>query len=89
MSEAPEIRLRRLHIRSIRRGIKEMDVILSAYSEAHLAELDAVALDQYEALLSENDQDLYRWVSGQEAPPADHAAIVGDIRAHIAKSIDF
>ncbi|MFQ6550437.1 succinate dehydrogenase assembly factor 2 [Aestuariibius sp. 2305UL40-4] len=89
MSEAPEIRLRRLRMRSIRRGIKEMDVILSAYSEAHLAGLDAGALDRYEALLSENDQDLYRWVSGQEEAPADHAAIVGDIRAHIARSVDF
>ena len=41
------------------------------------------------ALLSENDQDLYRWVSGQEEPPAEHGAIVGDIRAHIARSVEF
>ena len=62
--ETPEHRLKRLRLRSWRRGIKEMDLILGAYSDARLAELDAGTLDRYEALLDENDQDLYKWVSG-------------------------
>ena len=69
MSETHENRLKRLQMRSMRRGIKEMDIILSRYADAHLAGMDAPALDLYETLLNENDQDLYQWVSGQAEAP--------------------
>ena len=66
-------------MRSMRRGIKEMDLILSAYAEANLAGMTADGLDLYDALLEENDQDLYQWVTGQAATPARFGALVGDI----------
>lgn len=78
--EAPELRLKRLAMRSWRRGTKEMDLILGPYADARLAVLPPEALDRYEALLSENDQDLYRWISGSASIPAQHRAVVGDIR---------
>ena len=78
--EAREARIKRLRMRSMRRGIKEMDLILVAYAEARLVAMDAPALDRYDALLSENDQDLYQWVSGQMTPPPAHAALIADIR---------
>ena len=57
-------------MRSMRRGIKEMDLILSAFASAELAQMDADTLDRYDALLNENDQDLYQWVTGQDPAPA-------------------
>lgn len=77
--EAPDTRLKRLRMRSMRRGIKEMDIILVRYADKRLAALTPAELDRYEALLSENDQDLYQWVSGQTPPPEIHADIVTDI----------
>ncbi len=71
--------LRRLRMRSIRRGIREMDLILSGYSEARLETLDAGEIALYDALLSENDQDLYRWVSGRAPAPAHYAELIADI----------
>ena len=47
MSELPAIRLKRLQMRSMRRGIKEMDLILSRYAQAKLAGFDAASLDCY------------------------------------------
>lgn len=79
--EAREAQVKRLQMRSMRRGIKEMDLILMAYAEARLTTMEAADLARYEALLSENDQDLYQWVSGQAAPPGDHSALIADIRA--------
>ena len=67
----------------MRRGIKEMDIILSRYADAHLAGMDAPALDLYEALLNENDQDLYQWVSGQAEAPQELAALISEISAHV------
>ena len=71
--------LRRLRMRSMRRGMREMDLILSGWTETRLAELSADEVATYEAFLSENDQDLYRWVSGQQTPPPAYADLVEDI----------
>ena len=79
--EAPGTRVKRLRLRSWRRGIREMDLILGAYADARLAALEVSALDAYERLLEENDQELYGWVSGRTAPPAEHAATVAALRA--------
>ncbi|WP_306113685.1 MULTISPECIES: succinate dehydrogenase assembly factor 2 [unclassified Roseovarius] len=79
MTEDRETRLKRLRMRSMRRGIKEMDIILSRYADDRLAALDAARLDLYDALLSENDQDLYQWVTEQVAAPARFTDIVADI----------
>ncbi len=74
-------RIKRLAMRSMRRGIKEMDIILSRYAAAQLDSMSDDALDVYEALLGENDQDLYQWVSGQQSPPAQFADLVAQIAA--------
>ena len=73
-AEPPEIRLRRLHMRSWRRGTKEMDLILGRFADARLGALEAGPLDAYEQLLDENDNDLYLWVSGARPAPAEHEA---------------
>lgn len=72
-------RLKRLHMRSMRRGIKEMDLILTAYATANLEQMDCDMLDAYDALLNENDQDLIRWVTGQEDAPPQFEVLISDI----------
>ena len=67
--ETREVRLKRLRMRSMRRGIKEMDIILMRFSEETLEDLSPEELDLYDALLSENDQELYAWVTGQTPVP--------------------
>ncbi|MEO9827394.1 MAG: succinate dehydrogenase assembly factor 2 [Paracoccaceae bacterium] len=76
MMEEREKRLKRLAMRSWRRGTKEMDLILGPFWDAHGATLDADTLALYEDLLSENDQDLYQWVSGQVPTPERFAVII-------------
>ena len=77
-----DVRLKRLRIRSWRRGIKEMDLILGGFCDAQLAGLPEAELALYEELLEENDHDLYRWVSGQVPPPDRFAALLARIAAH-------
>ncbi|MCV2887189.1 succinate dehydrogenase assembly factor 2 [Ruegeria aquimaris] len=79
MTESRENRIKRMQMRSMRRGIKEMDLILSAYAERNLGEMDVAALDLYDALLHENDQDLYQWVTGQVATPERFRDLIQDI----------
>ncbi|WP_419739977.1 succinate dehydrogenase assembly factor 2 [Ruegeria sp.] len=79
MTETREVRIKRLQMRSMRRGIKEMDLILSAYAERNLNSMDTARLDLYDALLKENDQDLYQWVTGQVNTPDPFADLIADI----------
>ena len=76
-----ETTLRRLKMRSMRRGMREMDLILSGWAETRLATLSPEEVATYEAFLNENDQDLYRWISGQEPAPPVCADLVADIAA--------
>ncbi|MBR9762226.1 MAG: succinate dehydrogenase assembly factor 2 [Rhodobacteraceae bacterium] len=77
--EPREHRLKRMKMRSMRRGIKEMDIILMRFAETELDGMDAAGLDLYDAVLSQNDQDLYQWVSGQAAAPAALAPMIDRI----------
>ena len=79
MPESPESRLKRLQMRSMRRGPKEMDIILMRYADARLAQMDDGQLVIYDELLSENDQDLYQWVTGQVPAPEKFSALVDEI----------
>lgn len=81
MNEDRTIRLRRMAMRSWRRGTKEMDLILGPFAEARLGRMEGAALDLYDALLAENDQDLYPWITGAAAAPDRFRAIVAEIAA--------
>lgn len=69
MQETAEARLKRMAMRSWRRGTKEMDLVLGPWADANLADLGPADLEDYEALLAENDQDLMAWVLGQAGAP--------------------
>lgn len=77
MTETRDTRLKRLKIRSWRRGTKEMDMLLGPYADGPLHDLDDAALDAYEAMLNENDQDLYAWISGARPMDPAHASTLG------------
>lgn len=83
--EPHETRIKRLAMRSMRRGIKEMDLILSAYAGDHLAGMSADELTLYDDLLDENDHDLYQWVTGKGTPKEAYHALIADIQGHISK----
>ena len=85
MSELLEHRVKRLKIRSMRRGIKEMDLILSAFADNYLKKMTDAELTLYDAMLSENDHDLYQWVTGQVKAPERFSAMVAWIETTLNK----
>ncbi len=78
-------RLRRLKMRSARRGMREMDLILGPFAAQALGSMSPDELDAYEALLAESDHDLYMWISGRARPPAERAGLVRRIAAFAAR----
>tara|TARA_R110002051_G_scaffold104963_1_gene177786 strand:- start:4953 stop:5225 length:273 start_codon:yes stop_codon:yes gene_type:complete len=81
MTETRDVTIKRLQMRSMRRGIKEMDLILSDFASGALDSMDVAGLAHYDALLEENDHDIYGWVSGQFPTPAQYLALVSQIAA--------
>lgn len=53
--------------------MKENDIILGGFAEARIEALSETDLDAFEVLLKQPDNDVYTWVSGREAPPAEFA----------------
>ncbi|MGL4311467.1 MAG: succinate dehydrogenase assembly factor 2 [Paracoccaceae bacterium] len=80
MTPLSDPELKRMQMRSWRRGTKEMDLILGPFADSHLAAMDATALAAYDALLLENDQDLYPWITGAQPVPERHASLLAEIR---------
>lgn len=87
MAETYEHRIKRMKMRSMRRGIKEMDIILVKFADDKLSGMNTDQLDLYDALLDENDQDLYQWVTGQQAAPEQFRILIGDISQAISGAI--
>lgn len=84
MSQERITRLKRLRIRAWRRGIKEMDLVLGGYADAHLETMDDDALDVFEAVMGENDHDILQWVTGQVTPPERFASLIAQLGARAA-----
>ena len=60
-----------LLFRSRHRGIREMDLVLGPFADARLAAMSEAELDEYERWLDVPDQQIFAWVNGAEAAPAE------------------
>ena len=58
--EAPDLRV----------PVREIDLIVGRFADAHIASLDAAALDDFERLIEAPNAELYAWVVGSEKAPA-------------------
>ena len=88
--ETHEARIKRMTMRSWRRGIKEMDLILGPYADAHIARMDEDALSLFDMVLEQNDQDLLAMILGQQETLPQFAKLLAEVekfvRGRLAKS---
>ena len=69
--ESRDLKIKRLIYQSWHRGCKETDILMGDFAKACLHELDDNLLEQYEALCAVDDWDLYAWLTGNVAIPAN------------------
>jgi antitoxin CptB len=67
-----DVRRRRLLFRSWHRGTQESDLMLGAFAEIFIPDLDAGQLDRFEALLDCSDAELFDWILGGSTPPEQY-----------------
>jgi len=73
-----ELRRKRLLFRAWHRGIRETDLILGRFADAHVATLDADEIADFERLLDIPDRDILAWVTGADAIPEELASTMID-----------
>ena len=64
-----DARRKRLLYQSRHRGMQEMDLLLGRFAERFLDGMTDVQLDEFDAVLVENDLDLLNWITGKESVP--------------------
>lgn len=60
-----DARRRRLVFRAWHRGIREMDLVLGQYVDAHIENMDENTLNELEEIMSYEDRDMLTWVTGE------------------------
>ncbi len=60
---------KRLIFRSNHRGTKEMDLIMGSFADQNVEAFDEGQLQEYEDILTQNDPNLYNWLTDKEKPP--------------------
>lgn len=76
-----DTRLKKLKFRAWHRGFREADLILGPFADLHVQNLTPGELALFERLLEENDHDIYGWVAGRDAPPAEYQPLIARLRA--------
>jgi antitoxin CptB len=80
MTGVDDTRRKRLLFRSWHRGTKETDLLLGSFAEQYLAGFTTEQLDRYEALLENDDGDLYDWITGRGEVPPGHDEMMQRLR---------
>lgn len=76
-----DARRRRIHFRVRRRGMVELDVLLGRFADDMLPALSEHDLDTFESLLEVPDQDLFRWITTNDAPMGHRSALMSALIA--------
>ena len=69
-------RIKRLFFLSTHRGCKENDIFLTTFAHSYLHNLTHEQIAIYESFLTENDVDLYNWITRQDQVPSQYDQIV-------------
>jgi antitoxin CptB len=76
-----DTRLRRLRFRAWHRGVREADLMVGGFFDAHHEAWEKDEMDWFEALLEEQDVDIMAWALGTAEPPERYrGSLMGRLR---------
>ena len=64
----------------LRRGMRELDVLLTRWFENEHSGAGTRLRTQFDTLLEAEDPDIWNWLMGRQDPPEDVADIVASLR---------
>lgn len=82
MAETRDVKIKRLRYRSWHRGCKETDLILGHFCDQCIEALGDAELSLFEALLEEDDANIWDWLTEKSQPPkAEYAPLLERLKA--------
>jgi len=76
-----DARLKRLRYRAWHRGVREADLMVGGFFDAHHQDWGEAEMRWFEALLEEQDVDIMAWALGTAEPPERYrGAAMGQLR---------
>lgn len=60
---------KKLLYQSKNRGYKENDLILGKFAEKFISQMNVHLLQEFSIILSQDDADIYDWLTGKKEPP--------------------
>ena len=77
-------RRKKILYRSWHRGCKETDLLLGGFVQAHMDSFNEADLLALEALIEQDDWNIYAWIIGrEEAPEAFNTPLMRQLKASI------
>ena len=70
-TDALAVRRRKLKFRAWHRGMRELDLIMGRFADAHVDRMAPAELDEWERLMEVPDPELLGWVTGRSPPQPD------------------
>ena len=89
MTDMNDPRRKRLRFRAWHRGTKELDHIVGTFADRHLASMDDDELGVLEALLEENDVEVFGWIVGKAEAPQRYAGLLARLQEIELKPGDY
>ena len=79
MGTNSEVRMKRMILRSGRRGMRELDLVLGQFAERRLRRLSPESLALYEQLLDEEDKCILDWMIGAQPCPEKYDELIARV----------
>jgi len=70
-SAALDERRRKILFRAWRRGLREMDLVMGQFADAHLPAMSEDELDEFERLMNAPDPEVLAWITGEAPTPEE------------------
>jgi antitoxin CptB len=67
-----DVRRRQILFRAWHRGMREMDLIMGRFADAHIGTLSEAELAEFERLIEVTDRDLLGWITGEIPTPENY-----------------
>ena len=71
-----DTRLKRLRFRAWHRGVKEADLMIGGFFDAHHANWSDAEIALFERLLEEQDVDIMAWAMGTQPTPPEYQGTI-------------
>lgn len=63
---------RKIIYKSLKRGIRENDILLGNFTRENLAKMSLIEMKIYDDFLNENDIDIFNWISKDKKLPEEY-----------------